>query len=408
MQKGLPRCYSGFAPVFVVITIAVLIALSFIPIPYYQANVVLCKMGTSCPGIGWHLGPSLFQRFKSRLLFPPEQKGEQITQPTETIQTNPTPKVDETASWKTYTSLKAKFSIKYPENWRVESTVDNYSTVAEAEQAGGNHFAIWSFQNEYKYGVRPIPQNELKIEANLYSNFTKTLEEWIKEQQNIIKTEDILINGKTAKKIWQNFNSGPNPGQVLSVLYIEGNNAVQLYSWPYNTTYSEEFDAVVKSFIFIDKNQTIDTANWKIYKNTKYGFSFKYPSSLELFRDGDFTATFYDEKYKDKDFRVVPVKFSISANDRGRDFEKLYAAKENSIIIGETANIGEKVIKIKNLFLDKQKAVQYATSSSNTYGVWTLTKKDNIFIEIYTNGTTEDFELFKSSYDQILSTFKFN
>lgn len=54
----------GFAPVLLLFGLLIIIlGIVFVPVPYYQNENVVCKMGQeNCPQKGWHWGQSLYQR----------------------------------------------------------------------------------------------------------------------------------------------------------------------------------------------------------------------------------------------------------------------------------------------------------------------------------------------------------
>lgn len=155
---------------------------------------------------------------------------------------------------------------------------------------------------------------------------------------------------------------------------------------------------------------TDPTANWKTYTNQSHNFSLKYPANLTVLRDGDFAATFYDEKdISSNNPKFIPAKFEVSANNIGPDFNKYYNTPDNAVIPNVQAGAGETVIKIKNLTLDGQKAVQYVTQSQTSYTILTLTLYNSFYVTFYAgNGILKEDSLkLKPLYYQILSTFKF-
>ena len=90
------------------------------------------------------------------------------TTPTPIATATPTP--DLLAGWQTYSS-KHGFSVKYPENWRLEAFLEQQDEIGTAQSAGTNYFQIYSYPSENSYNPsEPVPSNELKIEV------------WIKEE----------------------------------------------------------------------------------------------------------------------------------------------------------------------------------------------------------------------------------
>ncbi|NIO19256.1 MAG: hypothetical protein GTN76_00535, partial [Candidatus Aenigmarchaeota archaeon] len=57
----------------------------------------------------------------------------------------------ESGNKKTSTEIyksKHKFSIKYPKAWRLETQIEDYESLEEAEKEGGNYFAVMSYQED--------------------------------------------------------------------------------------------------------------------------------------------------------------------------------------------------------------------------------------------------------------------
>ncbi|MEK7605203.1 MAG: hypothetical protein AAB478_01630 [Patescibacteria group bacterium] len=162
--------------------------------------------------------------------------------------TNPDEAVD-TSNWKTYSPPDKYFSVKYPANWIIESNLEKYPSIQDAEEVSGNHFSVWS-TDQSKLGSQSVPSDELKVEANVYTNITQSLDNWAKAANGeILKSENITINSKSAKKVWRKDVLG---FQHLSIYYKDGNKGLSIDSWPYNSIYSKEFDAIAKSFKFAD------------------------------------------------------------------------------------------------------------------------------------------------------------
>lgn len=123
------------------------------------------------------------------------------------------------------------------------------------------------------------------------------------------------------------------------------------------------------------------TVNWKTYTNQQCLCTFKYPS----------------------DSRIFP---EIRINREVSRFEKYYQATNNADVDG--------FIKIKNLLIDNYNAVQYGDEwagheqATPYYEIGTLINKDGTIIEIKViSQNKNEYNLFKPTYDQILSTFKF-
>jgi hypothetical protein len=95
----------GFSPIFIVLGIVLLLGIAggvyfFGKTAYLKLNCPFGIVVNNECGWNWTPPPSLWQPSSS---------------PTPSI----TPKVDETANWKTYTNTKYKFEFRYPNYWKV-------------------------------------------------------------------------------------------------------------------------------------------------------------------------------------------------------------------------------------------------------------------------------------------------
>jgi len=148
----------------------------------------------------------------------------------------------------TYSNSTLGFQISYPKGWRAESTIDDYSTISSAEVQGGNHFHIYSYPaDRYSNPGLPVPSNELKVEVWLFEAMDKTINEWASEPVDVIKTEDMVIDGNKAIKVWE---VAEMVGEIMTIYYMDGDRGAMIISWPHDTAYLSEFDEIVKSFKF--------------------------------------------------------------------------------------------------------------------------------------------------------------
>lgn len=146
-----------------------------------------------------------------------------------------------------------------------------------------------------------------------------------------------------------------------------------------------------------------ETANWKTYTNKKYGFSIKYPPSLMFISNGDFNVDFYDKNSGQTNASPKDIKMRISVNQNARNFDKIYAARENTIIEEEQHAKDAIFTKVRNINIDSNKAVEftYDVSSDGNYTKGVIINHREDLIEI----SSWDQEL--DNFSQIPPTFKF-
>lgn len=159
-----------------------------------------------------------------------------------------------------YTSRHG-FVIEYPAPWTLDATVETFPTLQRARHAGGNHFQITSYhpariQEQGASPAAPVPQTELKVSVTLYDNLTAPLAEWTQasvqgsgggQPVTVTQTEDRVINGRPAKKVWY---ESPSTGPVVAVYYADGERGAVFIAHPPDSVHMEEFDRIVGSFRF--------------------------------------------------------------------------------------------------------------------------------------------------------------
>lgn len=148
---------------------------------------------------------------------------------------------------------KHGFSIKYPEAWRLETQIEDYESLEEAEKEGGNYFAVMSYQEDdpRMRGYHYFPTDTLKIEAWIFPNYRKSLAELITETKGIDRIDDFEIGGKKAKKVWQVIDEGMLEGEeVFSIYFVDEEKKVVFTCYPNYTGLTDKFEEVVGSFRF--------------------------------------------------------------------------------------------------------------------------------------------------------------
>ncbi len=157
----------------------------------------------------------------------------------------PVPPKDETADWKTYRNEEYGFEMKYPANWVLDER-------GVTELVYLFNFGESGWPNSNKLALEVGPESFI---AQFYKHPEK------------ICTESALSN------------EGAYRCEGTDFIYVEAEHNGKFYLW---SVFGEKglekikiFEKILSTFRFIE---TAETADWKIYRNEKYGIEFKYPA----------------------------------------------------------------------------------------------------------------------------------
>ncbi|MBP9821888.1 MAG: hypothetical protein KBC81_00340 [Candidatus Pacebacteria bacterium] len=177
----------------------------------------------------------------------------------------PTPKTGETVNWKTYTSTEYGFEFKYPSDWVPSPSLTDDGVVDF--QSPSTVSSMESMPGPY-YDVRLIPLSAT-VEEKINS---------INSMGNVpVKAKDLFVGVKKS---------------VVGGLEVTSYQAVQNLCGDYvfeiahnksavvfETCRQEQLSVIEKIISTFKFTDSIETSNWKTYKNTRYGFEFKYPAN---------------------------------------------------------------------------------------------------------------------------------
>ncbi|OGE18747.1 hypothetical protein A3J19_03145 [Candidatus Daviesbacteria bacterium RIFCSPLOWO2_02_FULL_41_8] len=145
-----------------------------------------------------------------------------------------------------------------------------------------------------------------------------------------------------------------------------------------------------------ESSNSAETANWKTYTNTKYGFYFNYPQDFSIKKVAE--RIFFIENKEKKSF-VLWI-YENPNNLSLKDYEGKHTSKETGfgpfVYYPDT-----ELVKFQNFEAYYTKEEINCLSKCGSY-IWTT--KDMIY---KLTGTAENVPNQKQTLDQILSTFKF-
>lgn len=273
------------------------------------------------------------------------------------------------ANWKTYENKLLKISFLYPASYTLSS-----SPSSNEDYLSKNVRIVLTKKDNTVINIWINPEGVGGLSDKIYEiNYDENYGFKIIGNYKGVKPESDSENTLT---IEADYDAGENFRNVSFILNVPKNLLNQ---------FNQEFEQLLSTFKFLDSSTSsaVDTKNWKIYENKKYGFSFKYPS--------DFLV-------KDSSEDVVFIK-----NDPNENREAF------AILIKPNMNLTDYLA-----YLDK---TTRATTKDTPVKQTTKSINGFSFIQLeYIDGMDDRTEMIIqhnnnlivfSNADQILSTFKF-
>ena len=265
---------------------------------------------------------------------------------------------DSTADWKTYRNEKYGFEFKYPGEWTPEVVDRKYPSLTLFKDRKNNEMIrLWTPILETSYPDIIIQTDQIKV-----SGSEKTIQKRLtKDGENNPPT--YFIDRAT----W-----GDNSGELIMQMSNLQDEKLKL------------FDKILSTFKFTD---TVDTSNWKTYRNEKYGFEFRYPTNI---------FPLVVDNQGGVDFTGVRGSLIVSFTQEKFDQNKEY---------GNYEKLGQEIFGTQNRFGFKYGwgnstcGANVTASDLGTSTLW-ITFKSCI-------GDKSPIQMDSAMQKQILSTFKF-
>ena len=143
------------------------------------------------------------------------------------------------------------FSIIYPNNWYLYSHLDDYKTLKEAQEAGGNYFHITNYNPDTAPGTSEFRENDIKIAIYFYKLNNKSIDNWIKVQcknneSKILSKTKVLLGNKSFFKIL----TVSGDAEYTIFYYSNGKHIAEFVFYPPYTKQLNKIIDIIKTFEF--------------------------------------------------------------------------------------------------------------------------------------------------------------
>lgn len=257
----------------------------------------------------------------------------------------PSPTPDPTANWKTLINDYG-FSLKYPSSLRVLGVgmqVDEISApeviISKDPDDSKNSYPTFhvsivkkEFTSNKDLSLESIAKANYEANQankNVFVQVINPISQTTLDGQEAY-TYTLLSKGFSGKGMgW-----GSLIAEKLKVIESEYDNKHIIIVYSANDS---TFDQILATFKFTDQNQTLDTANWKTYTNTKLEIIFKYPHEWKT--EESFLESITAGK---KQYSELPQRIEIEPNthtDEGSVIFITYKDNPNNLSLKELEQI---------------------------------------------------------------------
>ena len=154
-------------------------------------------------------------------------------------------------------------------------------------------------------------------------------------------------------------------------------------------------------FNISDQNQTVDTSNWKTYKNEKYGFKINYPPNVKLIpKEALFNIFISNDEYPfgmSISIDVLPNPSNLILQEVGNNKFATDASEPYDLNWQTSSFSGKPAIK----------TIYFPPGDTGNQSIYLFSHNENIIAVWYSSVDKEDSSEFSSLSNNILSTFQF-
>ena len=283
------------------------------------------------------------------------------------VSISPTPSTIDTVNWKTYTDKTWKYSVMYPATWKVYSYGKPviYLLPPDSVEPGDGSVSVSLVLN---VAEPRIPSNWIDyklIDSKIFDGAT-----WAAKN-----------NQNNQIYFWKN------------TIEVDG----QIIKSPVIT--QEIFETILSTFKFTESKDNLvilqnklNQSDWKSYKNSRYGYQLKYPSTWSVSEQAN-------EIIINNSIKTVALRISLDQIEYGFEGEVIKKGPIQFVVDGQTVSASENIVENRTVFVDH-----------------TIDIGDNKFFILFGTGypvnedkraSLTDYRAEKDSLIQILSTFKF-